>query len=82
MSRNEMPTPLEHEEHFTDRRVTVEDQALGKHLAWFIGDTFISCMNDTPVDQWTTIAHALRFHGLQIVETPKEEQHDPSRATT
>lgn len=58
----------ERTDHFADEPASNADRAHGDHLANYIGDTFIDCMKDPPTEQWTAIAHALRFHGLRIVE--------------
>lgn len=67
-----LPTLVEHEEHFTDRQANDGDRELGDHLAYYIGDTFITCMEQSPVTQWVSIVHALRFHGLKIVEDDRK----------
>ena len=56
------------EEHFTDSPLSDEDREIGDHLAYFIGDTFITYMRHPPTAQWSAIVHALRFHGLRIIE--------------
>lgn len=67
-----LPRVKEQEEHFSDMPSSDEDRALGDHLAYSIGDTFIECLTQSPVKQWTAIVHALRFHGLRIVEMEDE----------
>ncbi len=69
--KTEKPQPIEREDHFSDTSPSDEDRVLGDHLAYFIGDTFIECMTQSPVKQWATIVHALRFHGLRITESPE-----------
>jgi hypothetical protein len=58
--------------HFADGLTISQDQRLGDKLAHTIGDTFINCDCQSPVDQWAQMAKALRLHGLKIVEAINE----------
>ena len=43
-----------------------QDKLAGDMLAVCIGDTFINFNEDSPLEQWTTIAHILRVYGFKF----------------
>jgi hypothetical protein len=53
--------------HHTDELLSDSDIALGDKLAWYMGDLFMNSKTDAPTKQWSSIARALRIHGLMIV---------------
>lgn len=51
-----------------------EDSETGSQLAHVIGDTSVSCDQESPLSQWTKIVKILRIHNLVIKER-KEAKH-------
>ena len=62
----------ERTDHFTNKWELKSDYIIGSIIAEKIGDTFITFNSDTPVEQWTTIARALRYHGINITVKQRE----------
>jgi hypothetical protein len=58
---------LNKDEHFTDRETTDADRIVGDALAEKIGDLYIDYMGQSPVEQWTEVAKALRLNDFDIV---------------
>lgn len=57
-------------QHHSDASLTAADTRLGNHLAYTLGDLFLSSKTQAPNEQWSHIVKALRLHGLMIIETP------------
>ena len=52
-------------DHHSDAPLLTKDKMLGDVLSFIMGDLFID-NNTSPIEQWATVAKALRIHGLQI----------------
>lgn len=67
--------PLGDVSHHTDMPFLDSDTAIGDKLAWYMGDLFLYSETQAPTVQWSTVAKALRIHGLKIVTVPRTCSH-------
>lgn len=87
LPREVTPRPLGEHDHFSDFPQTAEDRRAGERLAEAIGTLRLkwtrscpgcgACLDVEPdassVEQWATVAWALRLHGLTVSELPGGE---------
>ena len=52
--------------HHSDYTTSNQDKLAGECMSHVAGDLYINHFNESPVEQWTKVAKALRVHGISI----------------